>query len=43
MHEHLRSFKQNLSQKFHKNFINFDKPKIFQKPQKLGQKRLNAW
>ena len=34
MHEHLRSFKYNPTQKFHQNFINFEKP------QKLGQ---NAW
>ena len=26
MHEHLGSFTQNPSQKFHKNFINFEKP-----------------
>ena len=32
MHEHIGSFKQNPSQKFHKNFINFEKPqKKFQK------------
>ena len=36
MHEHLRSFKQNLTQKFCKNLINFEKPQIFQNPQKLG-------
>ena len=40
MHEHLRSFKQNPSQKFRTNFINFEKPqKIFKNP-KL---RSNAW
>ena len=26
MHEHLGSFTQNPSQKFQKNFINFEKP-----------------
>ena len=31
MHDDLNSFKQNLSQKFHKNFINFEKPKKFSK------------
>ena len=37
MHEHLGSFTQNPSQKFHKNFINFEK---HQKHQNLD---LNAW
>ena len=33
MHELLESFTQNPSQKFHKNFINFEKPqKKIQKP-----------
>ena len=32
MHNDLNSFKQNPSQKFHRNFINFENP------QKLGQK-----
>ena len=39
MHDHLNSFKQNLSQIFHKNFITFEKtPKFFKNPKKLGQK-----
>ena len=37
MHEFLNSFKQHPSQKFHKNFINFEKT------QKLGQKEWNSW
>ena len=33
MHEHIESFTQNPSQKFHKIFINFEKPqKVFKKP-----------
>ena len=37
MNDHLKSFKQNPSQKFCKNLNNFEKnPKDFQKPQKLG-------
>ena len=33
MHDHLKSFKQNPSQNFHKNFINFEKPnKVFKNP-----------
>ena len=43
MHEVLNSFKQHPSQKFHKNFINFENLKNFQKTQKLGQKEWNAW
>ena len=44
MHQVLNSFKQHPSQKFHKKFINFEKPQIFSKnPQKLGQKEWNAW
>ena len=39
MHEHLRLFKENPTQKFCKNLINFEKPQIFQKSQKLGKKR----
>ena len=38
MHDFLKPFKQQLSQKFHKNFINFEKSQNFQKSQKLGQK-----
>ena len=37
MHDDLNSFKQNPSQKFHKYFINFEKP------QKLGQNAWNVW
>ena len=38
MHDVLRSKIQNPSQKFHNNFINFEKPQNFQKnPKKLGQ------
>ena len=33
MHDHLKTFKQNPTQKFHKNFINFGKtPKFFKNP-----------
>ena len=31
MHEDLNSFKQYPSQKFHKNFINFEKPQKISK------------
>ena len=42
MHEHLGSFIQNPSQKFHKNFINFEKPqKIFKNP-KHRSKRMKC-
>ena len=38
MHDILRTKIQNPSQKFHNNFINFEKPQNFQKiPKKLGQ------
>ena len=40
MHEHLGSFTQNPSQKFHKNFINFEK---HQKHQNLDLNVWNAW
>ena len=43
MHEHIRSFKQNLTQKFCKNLINFENPKIFQKPKNLGLYEWIAW
>ena len=43
MHDDLKSFKQNPSQKFCKNLTNFEKPQNFQKPQKLGQETWNAW
>ena len=42
MHEHMGSFKHNPTQKFHKNFINFEKPKKFQKPQKLRSKSVKC-
>ena len=39
MHDVLRSFKPNPTQKFCKNFINFEKPqKLFQKPKTLVKK-----
>ena len=38
MHDVLRSKLHNPSQKFHNNFINCEKPQIFQKnPKMLGQ------
>ena len=37
MHEHLGSFKYNPTQKFHQNFINFEKSQNF------GQNAWNAW
>ena len=40
MHDVLKSKIQSPSQKFHNNFINFEKPKIFKKSQKV---RSNAW
>ena len=44
MHEHVGSFTQNPSQKFHKNFINFKKSlKIFKKNQNLDLNAWNAW
>ena len=40
MYEHLGSFTQNPSQKFHQNFINLKKTlKNFQKPKNLGLMR----
>ena len=41
MHELLESFTQNPSQKFHKNFINFEKPP--KKNSKTQNLDLNAW
>ena len=35
MHDDLNSFKQNPSQKFHKYFINFEKPQKFSKTPKV--------
>ena len=43
MHVHLGSNIQNPSQKFSENFIDFEKSQTFQKPQKLGLKKWNAW
>ena len=46
MHEVLNSFKQHWSQKFHKNFINFEKPQIFSKIPKVrpkGMKCMIKW
>ena len=38
MNEHLGSFTQNPSQKFYKNFINFEKPQKFNKNPKVRSK-----
>ena len=43
MHEVLRSHKQIPTQKFHQNFINFEKSQNFQNPQNLGLNAWNAW
>ena len=43
MHEHLGSFTQNSSQKFHKTFINFENPKKISKTQNLDLNAWNAW
>ena len=40
IHEHLRSFKQNPTQKFHRNFINFEKPQKFSKTPKVRSKEM---
>ena len=40
MHEHITPKQHNLTHKFHKILKN---PKIFQKPQNLGLKCMNAW
>ena len=42
MHEVLNSFKQHPSQKFHKNFINFEKPQIFSKIPKVRSKGMKC-
>ena len=39
MHEHIRSFKQNPTQKFHQNFINFEKPPKFQEIPKIQTRK----
>ena len=38
MHEEFKAFSQKPTQKFHNNFINFEKPKKFSKTQKLRLK-----
>ena len=43
MHEHLGSFTQNPYQKFHQNFINFEKTQNFLKTQKPRSNAWNAW
>ena len=43
MHKHLRSFKQNLTQKFCKNLINFEKFQNLSKDPKVRSKGWNAW
>ena len=40
MHEHLATISQNPTQKFQEKLKN---PKIFEKPQNLGLKCMNAW
>ena len=42
MHEVLNSFKQHPSQKFHKNFINFEKPQKFSKIPKVRSKGMKC-
>ena len=42
MYEILNSFKQKSIPKFQQKLINFENPKIFQKPQNLGFKTWNA-
>ena len=42
IHEYLRSFKQNPSQNFHKNFINFEKPQKFSKTPKVRSKEMKC-
>ena len=43
MHDVLISKIQNPSQKFHNNFINIEKTKIFKKSQKVRSDAWNAW
>ena len=43
MHDDLKSFKKNPTKSFCKNLINFEKFQNRSKPQKLGQKEMNAW
>ena len=42
MHEYLNSFTQHPSQKFHKNFINFEKPQNFSKIPKVRSKGMKC-
>ena len=42
MHEVLNSLKQHPSQKFHKNFINFEKPQNFSKIPKVRSKGMKC-
>ena len=42
MHEVLNSFKQHPSQKFHKNFINFEKSQKFSKIPKVRSKGMKC-
>ena len=44
MHDDLQSYTQNPSQKFHKNFINFERPpKIFKNPKPWSKCMKNEW
>ena len=43
MHEVLRSHKYNPTQKFHQNFINFEKPQNFQQIPKSGSECMNMY
>ena len=43
MHDVLKSNIQNPSQNFAKTSLILKNPKFFNKPQKLGHKRWNAW
>ena len=43
MHDVLKSFKQNPTKIFCKNFINFEKPQKFSKTQKPRFNAWNAW
>ena len=42
MHEHIGSFKQNPTQKFCKNLINFEKPQRFSKTPKVRSKEMKC-
>ena len=43
MHKHIRSFKQNPTQKFAKTASILKNPKIFQKPKNLDLYESKAW